>query len=72
MNVQTLTDQIQAEGLSLKAHYSSGRFICVIRNTDGVSVAAASEKQLDTAVTVALNKLDATESASEPVEIVLS
>lgn len=56
MNIQTLTNQLQTEGLTLKARYTEGRFNCTIKNQDGLSISESSGIRLPATIFKALDQ----------------
>lgn len=57
MNVQTITHQLQNEGLRARATRRTGRYLCVIETTKGKAVSASTETTLPKAVETALSQL---------------
>lgn len=56
MNIQTLTNQLQTEGLTLQARYAEGRFNCTIKNQEGLSIGQSSGLRLPATIFKALDQ----------------
>lgn len=57
MNAQTITHQLQNEGLRARATRRTGRYLCVIETTNGKAVSASTDNSLPKAVETALSQL---------------